>query len=147
MSDFDNVLIGFNISTTDSSAELGIRVYIDQTVVHENFHVKESYNFSHAIVDDNGEHELALELFGKTSAHTTIDEAGQIIKDAMLTIADIKVNDIDIKKIIDEKSQYFHDFNSTAATTEDKFYGNLGCNGVVKLKFSTPFYLWLLENM
>ena len=147
MSNPDDVLIGFNISTTDPSAGLGIRVYIDQVVVHENFHVKESYNFSHTISDNDGEHELAFELFGKMPTHTKINESGQIIEDAMLTIADITIDDIDIKKIIDEKSQYFHDFNNTAAATEDKFYGDLGCNGVVKLKFSTPFYLWLLENM
>ena len=27
------------------------------------------------------------------------------------------------------------------------FFGNMGCNGYVSLKFATPIYLWLLEHM
>jgi hypothetical protein len=38
-------------------------------------------------------------------------------------------------------------FNGTSEVTEDKFYSELGCNGTVSLKFTTPMYLWLLEHM
>jgi len=44
-------------------------------------------------------------------------------------------------------AQYQHDFNGTGNPTIDKFYGEMGCNGTVSLKFTTPIYLWLLENM
>lgn len=147
MSDSNDILIGFNISTTDSSAELGIRVYLDGTTVHENAHVKESYHFSHAISDADAEHELAVELFGKLLSHTTIKENGEILKDAMLTVENIEFDGIDVSDIIRLVGEYHHDFNGTQAATVEKFYGNLGCNGTVKLKFSTPVYLWLLENM
>ena len=46
-----------------------------------------------------------------------------------------------------EQAVYTHDFNGTSKATENKFYGELGCNGTVSLKFSTPMYLWLLEHM
>jgi hypothetical protein len=147
MSDLDNILIGFEISTTDSAAELGIRVYLNGTTVHENSHVKKSYNFSHAIIDSEGEHELAIEMFGKLPSHTTIDEDSNILKDAMLTVKNVEFDGIDVSNIVQVVGEYHHDFNGTQAPTVQKFYNNLGCNGTVKLKFSTPVYLWLLENM
>jgi hypothetical protein len=147
MDNLDNILIGFEISTTDPAAELGIRVYLNGTAVHENSHVKESYNFSHTISNDEGEHELAIEMFGKLPGHTTIDEAGNILKDAMLTVKNVEFDGLDVSNIVQVVGEYHHDFNGTQAVTVQKFYSNLGCNGTVKLKFSTPVYLWLLENM
>jgi hypothetical protein len=147
MDDLDNILIGFEISTTDPAAELGIRVYLNGTAVHENSHVKESYNFSHTISNDEGEHELAIEMFGKLPSHTKIDENGNILKDAMLTVKDVDFDGINVSEIVRLVSEYHHDFNGTQSPTVQKFYNNLGCNGTVKLKFSTPVYLWLLENM
>lgn len=147
MSDSTNTSLKFSISPTDSSAELGIRVRLDGEVLHENSHVKESYNFSHEISDCEADHELEIELFGKNSAHTKIDEAGNIVKDAMLTIKDVEFDGIDVSRIFTIVGKYHHDFNGTQSPTVAKFYSDLGCNGVVKVKFKTPVYLWLLENM
>ncbi len=147
MSDSNDILIGFTISTTDSDAELGIRVYLNGAKIYENSHIKESYNFSHEINDAEGEHELGIEMFGKLQSHTTIDQDGKILKDAMLTVENIEFDEIDIFDIMCLAGEYHHDFNGTKPATVAKFYGNLGCNGIVKLKFKTPVYLWLLENM
>jgi hypothetical protein len=47
-----------------------------------------------------------------------------------------------------EQAEYHHDCNGTAQQVIlDKFYREMGCNGTVSLKFTTPVYLWLLENM
>lgn len=147
MSDSNNIPIRFSISTTEPSAELGIRVHLDGQMVHENSHVTESYNFSHEISDNDGEHELVIELFGKQTTHTKIDESGNILKDAMLVIKNLEFEGIDVSEILRVVGEYHHDFNGTQPPTVAKFYGNLGCNGTVKLKFTTPVYLWLLENM
>jgi hypothetical protein len=49
--------------------------------------------------------------------------------------------------MVTEQAMYTHNFNSTGPSTQDKFYGELGCNGTVTVKFNTPIYLWLLEHM
>jgi len=46
-----------------------------------------------------------------------------------------------------DHATYTHNFNGTQAETTDKFYGEMGCNGTVSLRFTTPIYLWLLETM
>lgn len=147
MSDSSVVPIKINISTTDPSAELGIRVLLDNVTVHENSHVDGPYSFLHKINDDAKEHELVIELFGKQPTHTKINEAGEIINDCMLVIEGIEIEDIDVLHLLALYGEYHHDFNGTQPPTVAKFYNNLGCNGSVKFKFSTPFYLWLLETM
>jgi hypothetical protein len=83
----------------------------------------------------------------KTSDHTELDDAGNIIRDAMLSISDIKFDEIALGQVLLNKAVYTHDFNGSQPPVDDKFFGDLGCNGTVSLKFTTPAYLWLLENM
>ena len=147
MSNSDNFTIGFNIDSTDYSAELGVRVYYDTKLIHENSHVNKPYSVSHEISDQDGEHELVIELFGKQPKHTTINDAGEIIKDAMLIVKDMEFDGIDVSNVLSITGQYTHDFNGTQSPVTTRFYNNLGCNGTVTMKFTTPFYLWLLENM
>ena len=83
----------------------------------------------------------------KTTEHTKIDEQGNIITDACLTVSNLAFDEIELKQIFINQAVYTHDFNGTQTEIQDKFYGNMGCNGTVTLKFATPIYLWLLEHM
>jgi hypothetical protein len=62
-------------------------------------------------------------------------------------VSNIQFDGIDCQYLTTTLAQYQHDFNGTGNPTIDKFYGEMGCNGTVSLKFTTPIYLWLLENM
>ena len=143
----DTANISFDIDTTDAKAELGIEVLIDNVCVYQNNHVTQQYRFSHDVSDDEGTHELKLVLKGKTNDHTVIDDQGNIVKDALISISNIQVDEIDVTQLFYAQVQYHHDFNGTQAPTQTKFYKYIGCNGEVIFKFSTPIYLWLLENM
>jgi hypothetical protein len=97
--------------------------------------------------DDDGEHELRIVMKHKTADHTEVNETGEIVRDVMLIISDVKFDEIELGQVFVEKTTYVHDFNGSQPLVEDKFFGDMGCNGTVSLKFSTPSYLWLLENM
>jgi hypothetical protein len=99
------------------------------------------------IADDDGEHELRFILKNKTADHTQVDEAGNIVADATLTVTDLAFDEIRLGHMVTEQAVYTHDFNGTQKEIQDKFYGEMGCNGTVSIKFSTPIYLWLLEHM
>jgi hypothetical protein len=143
----DAANISFDIDTTDSTAKLGIEVWIDEVCVHHIDHVVELYHFSHVISDDDGTHELKIVLKGKTDDHTKIDDQGNITKDALISVSNIQVDELDITQVFHAQAQYHHDFNGTQEPTQVNFYRYMGCNGTVVLKFPTPIYLWLLENM
>jgi hypothetical protein len=135
------------IDSSDKKIPLGTEIWIDDICVVNVEHVDRIVHFSHEISDDDGEHELRIVMKHKTPDHTEVDDAGNIIRDAMLTVSNLTFDEIDLDKIFLEKSTYTHDFNGSQPTVHDQFFGNMGCNGTVNLKFSTPTYLWLLENM
>jgi hypothetical protein len=147
MENTEQVKITCQISSSNPQAALGLRIWLDDQVLFENSHVKEEFDFAHDFSDIDGEHEFSIELFGKLPEHTKIDDAGQILEDAVLNIKNITVDSIDISQLFQQLSKYHHDFNGTKEATADTFYGSMGCNGHVRLKFNTPVYIWLLENM
>ena len=135
------------VQATNNALALGLRVILDQVTIFENANVTENMQLQHEMSDADGEHELTFELFGKLPEHTKITDTGEILSDAMLEINNITLDEINIDQIFQSLAIYRHDFNGTQAPADDKFYGSIGCNGTVTLKFTTPIYLWLLENM
>jgi hypothetical protein len=143
----DTANISFDIDTTDGDAHLGVEVWIGNVCLYQNNHVTESYHFSHDISDEDGEHELKIVLKGKTNDHTVIDDQGNITKDALISISNIQIDEIDVTQIFYKQTQYHHDFNGSQEPVTDKFHRYMGCNGAIVFKFTSPIYLWLLENM
>lgn len=143
----DTVKIAFNIETSDAACPLGVKVCLDDTVLLNHQHVTEKIEFWHDIRDDDGQHTLSIEIFGKTTDHTKVDEQGNIIRDAVLQISGVTIDGIDVHQLFLDRCKYTHDFNGTQATVIDTFHGAAGCNGIITFEFSTPIYLWLLENM
>ena len=143
----DTANISFDIDTTDRDAQLGVEVWIDQVCVYQTNHVVDLYHFSHDMSDEDGNHELKIVLKGKTNDHTEIDDQGNITKDALISVSNIQIDEIDVSQIFYKQVQYHHDFNGTQPPITDTLHRHMGCNGTVNFAFSTPIYLWLLENM
>ena len=139
--------ISFDIETSDATCPFGVEILLDNTVLLKTDHVQQKITFLHVMNDDDGEHELRVVIQGKTSMHTQIDDQGNITKDAVLQISNVSIDEIDINQLFQEKCIYTHNFNNTQPEIEDTFHGIAGCNGTMSFKFSTPIYLWLLENM
>ena len=135
------------IGTTDPLAKLGIEVWLDDAQLYNNDHITDTQKFEWTFDDEEAEHELRFVMKNKTEDHTIIDDDGNISVDARLTIKDVSFDEIELGQIFIDQAKYTHDFNGTGSSVTDKFYGEMGCNGTIKLKFSTPIYLWLLENM
>ena len=139
-------ITGF-IDSSDKKITIGTEVWIDDICVVYVEQVDRIVHFSHVLEEDNAEHELRIVMKHKTPDHTELDNAGNIIRDAMLSISDIKFDEIALGQVLLNKAVYTHDFNGSQPPVDDKFFGDLGCNGTVSLKFTAPTYLWLLENM
>ena len=143
----ETVKISFDIETSDAECPMGVEIWLDDAILLSNNHVREKISFVHDISDDDGEHNLQVVLSGKTADHTKVDEAGNIVKDATLQISNVVIDELDVNQLFLEKCVYTHNFNDTQPEIADKFHGVAGCNGTISFKFSTPIYLWLLENM
>jgi hypothetical protein len=140
--------VSFVATPTDSAAPLGLTVKLNDRVILDTEQLTQSQTVAAEFDDaEDVAHTLTIVLKNKTAAHTKIDEAGEIVGDSMISISDVKLDDLELGHLFFEKAVYQHAFNSDAETQEHAFYGNMGCNGAVEFKFSTPVYIWLLENM
>jgi len=103
-------------------------------------------NFERSV--DIGYHTLKIRLENKTPQDTVIED-GKIVKDLLLNINDIKIEDISLGNLLwtaDYKLDQKQTFNGQEIDHLDNCV-NLGWNGTYMLTFTSPFYLWLLENI
>jgi hypothetical protein len=143
-----NTPITFDLDSSDYNAQLGFDVLLNDNVVFTTEHVTELTTVTIEVNDDvDAEHELKFVLKNKTQDHTKVDEQGNILSDAMLSISNIAFDEVKLGHMFIEQTVYHHDMNGSQDLTEFQFYGSMGCNGYVSLKFATPIFLWLLENM
>ena len=138
--------ISCTIGTNNPAAELGLEVWLDDQQLFDTNHVDDQ-QLEWLIKEDDGDHELCFILKNKTTDHTKIDEHGKIIQDSRISIQNLCFDELELGQVFVDHANYTHDFNGTNIKTKEQFYGEMGCNGAVSLKFTTPIYIWLLENM
>jgi len=97
---------------------------------------------------DAGQHQLKIRLENKT-VQDTITTNGEIVKDMLLNVIDIIINDISLGQLLWDAEYHLdspQEYNGNTITKLDHCV-NLGWNGTYVLNFSTPFYIWLLEKL
>jgi hypothetical protein len=139
----------FELTPTNPTAELGFEVWISDQCVFDSDCVTSTVTVTGNLPSDDveAEHTLKLVLKNKLPEHTQLSELGEILQDSCLTVSNLLFDDIELEQIVNNLSVYQHDFNGTQNITTQQFFGTMGCNGTVELKFSTPIYIWMLENM
>jgi len=139
----------FVLTPTDPNSALGFEVWVNDQCVFVN----ESVTHPTTVVCDlpsdtvESDHRVKFILKNKLPEHTQISNCGEILHDSCLEISKLTFDDIELGFNVLQNFVYKHDCNGTSELKEHDFFGIMGCNGSVELKFSTPIYLWLLENM
>lgn len=124
-------------------------VWLDDHVVMQSeitSAAEQIIKFEREVVE--GAHTLKIRLENKTDADTVI-ENGEVVKDMLLNINDITIDDISLGNLL-WSAEYILDKKHLYKGQEIDHLDscvNLGWNGTYILKFSSPFYIWLLEKL
>ena len=124
-------------------------IWLDDQAIIQSEIVSEALQpvtFEHTV--DEGPHTLKIRLENKTTTDTVI-ENGEVVKDMLLNIDDVTIDDISLGNLL-WSAEYILDKKQTYKGQEiDHLDGcvNLGWNGTYTLKFTSPFYIWLLEKL
>ena len=111
--------------------------------------------FEHEL-DEDAEYNLKIKRSGKKGKQTVINDKGDILKDQLLHIKNIEIDEIDIGALVYEgvyTPQYPEPWASqqkSAGTELPETFKNvtqMGHNGEWRFSFKSPFYMWLLENL
>ena len=106
--------------------------------------VVEYAEFTLAVAEDSS-HLLEIKLLNKTDDDVVqSQDQTEIVKDMLLNIESISIDDIELGQIKWDESEFVAEDPDRPTL---KSCLNLGWNGSYRLKFSSPFYLWLLESM
>ena len=141
----DQTEISFLVNTTNNLIPLGFEAWINDQKIFDTDHLDTEKKITATVSDDPAEHELKFVLKNKLESHTVIDKQGNIVSDATVKISHIMFDEIELKQLVARTANYRHNFNGTGEFFDDIFYDEMGCNGTVTLKFTTPVYLWFLE--
>jgi hypothetical protein len=111
--------------------------------------------FEHEFTEGE-EYNLIIERSGKVQNQTVINDKGDRLKDQLLHIKSIEIDEIDISGLVYE-GVYTPKYPEPWATQQraagvelQESFKNVTCighNGTWEFKFTSPFYMWLLENL
>ena len=106
--------------------------------------------------EENSEYNLIIERSGKEKNQTVLDSKGEIIKDQLLHIKTIEIDEIDIGALVYEgvytplyPEPWATQQRESGKDLKDSFKNvtQMGFNGTWNFRFESPFYMWLLENL
>ena len=111
--------------------------------------------FEHEL-EEGKSYELIIKRTGKTRNQTVINDKGDILKDQLLHMKSMYIDEIELGALVYE-GVYTPEYPEPWAT-QQKEAGNqlpktlknvtqMGHNGEWSFEFESPFYMWLLENL
>ena len=117
---------------------------ITRSIVKNPSGETELIEFDHEF-DEDTNHVLKIRLENKTNSDTVENEdKTAIVKDMLLNIVKIEIDEIDLVDILFTKAIYQGDDPTRPVLTQCV---DLGWNGTWELPFTSPFYIWLLESI
>ena len=129
MTDANTIALALAIEPTDPDRPLGLCIRLNGNELYRTDAVTARTVLHQFMPDQDSEHQLEIELYGKNDSHAHLDADGEFEYDSCLRIAAVEFDDIDVMPMFQTLAQYQHNFNGTGELIIDKFYGELGCNG------------------
>ena len=99
---------------------------------------------------------LIIDRSGKSKGQTMINENGDVLKDQLLHIKSMEIDEIDIGGLVYEgvytpryPEPWASQQREAGVELQESFKNvtNMGHDGTWVFKFTSPFYMWLLENL
>jgi len=145
----ENLKFEISLSGTywDKKPQFSVWLDDDPVIQTELANTAQTVTFERNV--DEGAHELKIRLENKDQLTDTVIENGEIVKDLLLNIDDITIDDISLGNLL-WSAEYYLDVPQTyqgKTITQLDNCVNLGWNGTYILKFTSPFYIWLLEKL
>lgn len=88
-------------------------------------------------------YKIKLHFEGKESNCTIVGDNGEIVKDMIVTVKGIEIDELGFSHDMLRLNQFTRKDNAQIISGDDTF----GFNGVFEISITTPYYLWVLENM
>ena len=140
--------IEIDLRATQICPDIHLEIRFDDQCVANLTAIDTIQTVTLSLSDSAQEHVLQLVMQGKNKTHTRLDDQGQILDDVAFLIERLEFEDLDMRPIFCQGlCCYTHNGNGTLQEFLDEFYGYMGCNGRVEMRFTTPIFLWLADQV
>lgn len=96
---------------------------------------------------DEGNHKIKIVYYNKTFSDTVLDGNGNIVKDQLLHVEDISIDEVELGYLVYKNCKFYPDREIRPDLPEViNNLTSIGYNGVWELEFTVPTYIWLLEH-
>jgi hypothetical protein len=153
MSDLEKVDFKLTLSAEWYRLPCHVKIWLDDELI-EDTEVSERKSqgekrvieFGRELTD--GEHVIKIQYLDKETPDTMIDEQGNIIKDHLLNIDEIEIDEIELGFMAFKEGVFYPDRSMRSDLPETmRNIVCIGYNGAWELKFQVPTYIWFLENL
>jgi hypothetical protein len=117
--------------------------------------VTDYFEFDAEIEEGDGLFEICL--LNKQETDTVKGDNGEILEDMLLNVDSIEIDDISLGFLLWTHSKYFPNYpksyieynKASGAELPESVLNcvNMGWNGSWQIPFTSPFFVWLLENL
>lgn len=144
-----DVCFSCDISSSNPAVPLTLRIRLDSADILTLTPVPHDYKFQYTFSDSDTvqEHLMEFVLEGKLPEHTIVDDQGNIVSDVTVAVKNKAFESVAVDTVFNQKTVYQHNFNGSSEPIDDEFHNIMGCNGCASFRFTTPIYLWMLENL
>ena len=143
----ETITIQFDLTANDVHSGLCLLISFNNQLLQKIAANKTTQKIQLSIDCDPGDQLLGFTLKNKTPQHTILNDQGEIVKDSSIGIENVVIDYVALGHTFFEQCRYHHDFNGSQEPIDDDFFGTIGCNGTVSLKFTSPVYRWLVDTM
>jgi hypothetical protein len=145
----ENLKIDISLTGTYWDKKPQFSVWLDDHVVTQSeisSTAEQIVSFERKV--DEGSHKLKIRLENKNNSDTVVENS-EVVKDMLLNINDITIDNISLGNLLWSAEYILDKPQLYKGQTIDHLDGcvNLGWNGTYVLKFTSPFYIWLLEKL
>jgi hypothetical protein len=145
----ENLKIDISLTGTYWDKKPQFSVWLDDHVVTQSeisSTAEQIVSFERKV--DEGSHKLKIRLENKNNSDTIVENS-EVVKDMLLNINDITIDNISLGNLLWSAEYILDKPQLYKGQTIDHLDGcvNLGWNGTYVLKFTSPFYIWLLEKL
>lgn len=95
-------------------------------------------------IDEDIDQDIKFVMSNKLPNANKFDSSGNFIRNPMIKITEIKIENFNIDHWVSTFGVYKLDEDPNK---QEKFYEYMGCNGIVGFTIRGPLWQWLLENI
>lgn len=146
--DFETIDFAITLSSKHWNKYPKFSIWLDDELIVRNDLTLDTDTIKFAREVAKGDHAIKIRLENKTNQDTVLKD-GEIVNDMLINIDDITIDDISLGNLIWSAEYILDEPQEYQGKTIDHLDHciNLGWNGTYILKFSSPFYIWLLEKL